>query len=123
MLQEEPGQSVVLQTVLDQLFSKVTQQQQQQPGNSSSSSSNAATSTHPVCVSSSGKITPAQVAAHPTPARLQHSSARDSSAAAAAAQQAAEKAAALNADAGNAQGYGMTAQVGLGRLLCHYVPS
>jgi hypothetical protein len=112
-VQEEPQQSVVLQTLLDELFSKVAQQQQQHPDSGSSKSS----SQH-VCVSSSGiKITPAQVAAHPTPVRLQRSSGSDTSAAAAAAQQAAEKAAALNADSSNAQGYGMASQVGLGCLL------
>jgi hypothetical protein len=123
LLQEQPEQAVVLQTVLDELFSKVAQQQQQQQPGNGSSNSNAA-STQYVCVSSSGiNITPARVAAHPTPVRLHSSRSRDSSAVAAAAQQAAEKAAALNADAGNAQGYGMTAQVRLGRLFCHHYTS
>lgn len=79
---------------------------------------------HHVCVSSSGiKIAPAQVAAHPTLVKIQRRSVSDTSATAAAAQQAAEQAAALNADSGNAQGYGMASKVGVGRLLCRRVQS
>jgi hypothetical protein len=82
-----------LQEVIDQLFSAV----------SSSTASSA-----PVCVSSSGlPIQPARVAATPAAVALHRSGTSDAAAVAAAAQQAAQQAAALNADAGSTQAYGM----------------
>jgi len=98
------GSASCLQDLLEDLFSRVNQQQD---SNGSSSAG-----TDPVCISSSGiSILPARVAAAPAPVQLQRSGSRDSGAAAEAAKQAAERAAALNADAGNAQGYTMS-QVG-----------
>lgn len=96
-LQDQPGQPIILQEMLTQLFRQLEQEQQ------SSSSSNG---TSPVCSSSSGiDILPAAVAAAPGAVQLQHSSHRDGTAAAEAAKAAAQAAAALNADAGNAQRY------------------
>lgn len=103
------GSASCLQELLEDLFSRVNQQQD-------SNGSSSPAGTDPVCISSSGiSILPARVAAAPAPVQLQRSSSSDSGAAAEAAKQAAERAAALNADADNAQGYTMS-QVGRGAL-------
>jgi hypothetical protein len=97
-----------LQDVLDELSS--------QARNSSYSSNSHSTSASHVCVSSKGiAIQPAHVASTSEAVRLQFSTSRDSTAAGMYAQQAASKAAALNADASNAQRYTMGQQV---RVVC-----
>jgi hypothetical protein len=92
-----------LQDVVDELSSQAI---------NSSSSNGDSSSASPVCVSSKGiAIQPAQVASTPAAIRLQFSASRDSTAAEEYARQAASKAAALNADASNAQRYTMGQQV------------
>jgi hypothetical protein len=102
-----------LQDIIDELSRSATH-------SSSSNSSNTADS-H-VCVSSKGvAIQPAHVASTPAAVRLQFSNSRDSSAAEKYAREAASKAAALNADASNAQRYTMGQQVRVvnsSRCLC-----
>lgn len=124
--QEAPSEgSSSLQELLDTLFSQVGQQQpeashQEQGGDgdaAANGSSGTAGARSPACISTSGiEVLPARIAATPGAVRLRKSSSSSDggAAAAAAAQQAAERAAALNADAGNAQRYNMP-QVRLSR--------
>jgi hypothetical protein len=105
-LQTVPQNSSSLQDIVQQQFEHVSQQ----PHSNSSSSSSTAGPGAPVCISSSGiNILPARTAAAPAPVQLLRSSSSsgDRSAAAAAAEEAAKRAAALNADAGNASSYSM----------------
>jgi hypothetical protein len=98
-----------LQDVIDTLSSQIAD----------SSSSNGNSTPEQVCISSNGiAIQPARVASTPASLRLQFTSGRNSAAAEAYAQEAASKAAALNADAGNAQGYTMVQQVRAAVIAC-----